>query len=132
MKRGNFLLQNKLKKSKTKKQLKKICREHKEDFHREMKKYSLNQLTKRIFESLKKDQIEEVLDDPIFFFRDHEEMLKFIQKRIRTIETKYLKKKSVPKLRRVKTEWSKRSVKGIYCSKNQSSRRLFHISPQVE
>ena len=132
IKRGNFLLQNKLKKSKTQKQIKKICQKHSEDFHRQMKKYSLNQLTKRIFEALNFDEIEEVLDDPIFFFRDQEKLLLFIRKRIRTLGNKYLKKKKPRKMRRVETEVSNRVMCDIYKTRNYSSRKLFQISPQTK
>jgi hypothetical protein len=67
-----------------------------------MDKYSLSRVAKLVFESLKVAEIEEVLDDPIFFFRENEELLSFIKRRIKRLENKYLKKKkSFFALRRV-------------------------------
>ena len=130
--RGNFLLQQKLKRTKTKNQLHKICQSHKEDYQREMKKYSLNQITKKIFESLKKDEIEEVLDDPIFFFRHNNCLLSFIKKRVRNLEKKYLKPFVLQRIRRVNTEIIKNTKREIKLSGNISCKRLINISPEIK
>lgn len=132
LKRGNFLLQNKLRKTKTKKDLKQICRKHKQEFRWEMEKHSLHRLMHQIFASLKREEIEDVLDDPIFFFRDHSSFLGFIQKRVRGLEKKYLRPLPATQIRRVNSESFKYSIKGTLGSRGFSTKRLLHMSPEIK
>lgn len=130
IKRGNFLLQNKLKKTKSKHELRELCERHKHEFRREMDKHSLQRLMHQIFASLKRREIEDVLDDPIFFFRDHSSLLTYIQKRVRRLEKKYLK--PTPQIRRVNSDSLQQSVKGLLGSRGFSTKRLFHMSPEIK
>ena len=93
MKRGNFLTIQKLRKCRTELQIRRLQIEHKTKLERETNKYSLSVLTRKIFKKLKKSEIKEVIEDPVFFFRDNEKLLDFIKKRLQTLENKYLKKK---------------------------------------
>ena len=124
LQRGNFLLQNKLRKSKSKTEFKTLCRHHHEHLTREMDKYSLSRITKIIFDSLKFPEIEEVLDDPIFFFRQNDALLAFVRKRVRKLEARYLRKKFGVKLRRVATEASQDTRRGFVLSPESTLRKL--------